>query len=732
MDHKILLVTAPFTQLNTPYPATAYLKGYLDYQNIESFQVDLGLEVILKVFSKEGLSHIFKELNINRNTCSENATRIIALKKDYISTIEDVISFLQGKNEMLSHTICNESFLPQASRFNNLDDFDWAFGTMGIRDKARHLCTLYLEDLCDFIIECIDPHFGFSRYAERISSSAFSFDLIYNELNNENSLICDIQNKILKDYIEKENPSLIAFSVPFPGNLLATLKCGQFIKSNFPDIRITIGGGYPNTELRSVSDTRIFEFIDFITLDDGEVPLFNLIEFINGERTIEKLKRTLLSKEDKVIYMNGSEMDDFSYKNNVSPNYEGLKINDYISIIDIVNPMHRLWSDGFWNKLTMAHGCYWGKCSFCDTSLDYIKRFEPTSASVICDKVEEIIKQTGKNGFHFVDEAAPPSLMVAFAKEIIKREINIVWWTNIRFERHFTYDVCRILKASGCIAVSGGLEVASDRILSLINKGVSVSQVAKACYNFASNGILTHAYLMYGFPTQSIQETIDSLEIVRQMFENSILHSGFWHQFALTVHSPVAKNLNTFNISTTNHNLNPFANNDLEHIDKKGAKHELFSDGLKKSIYNFMHDLGFDLPLQEWFDFKIPPTTIAPNYIYNSLEQSYQEEYKPNNKIIWINEIPEIKRYKKKKKGNAISMAEIIIHQKDNAVKINVKEEIGNWIIKVLKSSHIRNSTEYSFKDLIRSFEEESLGNFDIFSNGYAFNTLRECGLLII
>jgi len=633
---------------------------------------------------------------------------------------------------MLSHSICNESFLPQASRFNNLDDFDWAFGSMGIRDKARHLCTLYLEDLCDFIIECIDPYFGFSRYAERISSSAFSFDPIYNELHKEDSFICKIQNNILSEYINRENPSLIAFSVPFPGNLFATLKCGQFIKSKYPEIKICIGGGYPNTELRSLSDTRIFEFIDFITLDDGEVPLYDLLEFIDGDRTLDELKRTLIKSNEEVAYMNGSEMEDFSYKNNVSPNYEGLRINDYISIIDIVNPMHRLWSDGFWNKLTMAHGCYWGKCSFCDTSLDYIKRFDPVPASVICDKVEEIIKQTGKNGFHFVDEAAPPALMVAFAKEIIKREINIVWWTNIRFERHFTFDVCRLLKASGCIAVSGGLEVASDRILSLINKGVSVSQVAQACYNFASNGILTHAYLMYGFPTQTAQETIDSLEIVRQMFENNILHSGFWHHFALTVHSPVAKNLNKFNISTTSHKLNPFANNDLEHIDKKGAHHELFSDGLKKSIYNYMHDLGFDLPLQEWFDFKIPPTTIAPYHIYNIIEQLNQETYKPNNKVIWINEIPKIKLYQKKKKGTTTSMAEITIHQKDDFVQLNVKEDVGNWIIKILQLSSIYSKNDYSFKDVIKSFEEESLGNFDIFSNGYAFKTLKECGLLII
>ena len=208
--------------------------------------------------------------------------------------------------------------------------------------------------------------------------------------------------------------------------------------------------------------------------------------------------------------------------------------------------MHKLWSDGRWNKLTLAHGCYWGKCSFCDCSLDYIGRYEPCNVKTIVDRIEEMINTTGENGFHFVDEAAPPTILKEMAIEILKRNLNIVWWTNVRFEKAYTDDICRLLKASGCIAVAGGLEVASDRLLKLINKGVSVEQVAKVASSFSKSGILVHAYLMYGFPTQSEQETIDSLEIVRQLFENKVIQSGFWHRFALTAHSPVGLNPDKF------------------------------------------------------------------------------------------------------------------------------------------------------------------------------------------
>ncbi|TLX75233.1 radical SAM protein [Labilibacter sediminis] len=732
MNSKVLLITPPFTQLNTLYPATAYLQGFLESKSINSYQVDLGIEVLLNVFSKKGLTRLFCEGNNPQKELSDNTLRILYLQDKYINTIDDTIRFLQGKNEMLAHTICNETFLPEASRFNQLEDLEWAFGSLGIRDKARHMATLYLEDISDYIVEVIDPHFGFSRYAERISSSAYSFDPIYNELLEDDSVIIELQNQILEQHIKDQQPNLIAITVPFPGNLFAALKCGQFIKTNYPNIRVAIGGGYPNTELRSVSDIRLFEFIDFITLDDGESPLLNLIEYIEDKREINHLKRTLICRNNTIEFIDNSETKEISLRENIAPSYAHIKTDQYLSVIEITNPMHRLWSDGFWNKLTMAHGCYWGRCTFCDTSLDYIARFEPVKANVLCDKVERIIEQTGKTAFHFVDEAAPPALMVSFAKEIIKRKLNIVWWTNIRFESSFTYDVCRLLKQSGCIAVSGGLEVASDRILSLINKGVSVKKVAQVCKNFTKTGILTHAYLMYGFPTQTTQETIDSMEIVRQLFEHQIVHSGFWHQFALTTHSPVGANPNKFQIEIMHPEENPFANNDLEHKDPTGASHYKFSEGLKKSLFNYMHDVGFDLPLQEWFDFEVPEPTIPNDFIYGALQENINIQNNPNSQMIWPHNLPVSKAYKRKKKGKQTDMCELSFHLLSESETLNVKESLGKWIIQLLEKCSLNNNKTPTLKEIETNFSDNNLGDFSIFMESFTAQKLKEFGLLII
>ncbi|MDP3446259.1 MAG: radical SAM protein, partial [Ignavibacteria bacterium] len=375
----LVLITPPFTQLNTPYPATAYLKGFLNTKKIAAFQMDLGIEVILELFTKKTFTKIFEIAFDNKRIVSENCQRIYALKADYLQALDEVILFLQGKNQTFARQICTDNYLPQASRFDQLDDMDWAFGTMGIQDKAKHFATLFLEDLSDFIIECIDENFGFSRYAERLGRSANSFDELYASLQQEPTFIDTITIDILEKRIQETKPKLICVSVPFPGNLYSAFRCAQYLIANFPDIKIVMGGGFPNTELRSLTDLRVFEFFDFITLDDGELPIEIIYQHIKSNALETAFKRTFLLENNVVVYNDQSTKSDYKQSEVGTPDYSDLRLDSYISVIEIANPMHSLWSDGRWNKLTMAHGCYWGKCTFCDISLDYIKIYEPNA-----------------------------------------------------------------------------------------------------------------------------------------------------------------------------------------------------------------------------------------------------------------------------------------------------------------------------------------------------------------
>lgn len=728
MKQKVLLLTPPFTQLNTPYPATAYLKGFLNTKGYTSLQADLGIEVILQIFSRSGLQQLFDTLDNSEVALSDNAYRIYCLRDSYISTIEPVIRFLQHKNPTLAHSICDETYLPEGSRFAILEDLEWAFGTMGLQDKARHLATLYLEDLADLIKEAIDPHFGFSRYAERLGRTASHFNDIDQSLRQADSMVSRILKHQLAQYIEDFAPSLICLSVPFPGNLFGALKCGQYIKTHHPEIKVVMGGGYANTELRRVGDERLFDYIDFLSLDDGEAPLLFLLEHLEGKRPLPALKRVFARQHGVVSYFNGAKELDIPQRETGTPDYRDLKLHDYLSVIEIVNPMHRLWSDGRWNKLTLAHGCYWGKCSFCDVSLDYIKRYEPVTAALICDRIEEIITQTQQNGFHFVDEAAPPALMRDLALEIIRRKLTVTWWTNIRFEKRFSADLCRLLKASGCIAISGGLEVASDRLLTLMKKGVTVAQVARVADHFTRAGIMVHAYLMYGFPTQTAQETIDSLEMVRQLFEEGVVQSGFWHQFAITSHSPVGLDPAAYQVKAIGPTFGGFADNDLYHEDEVGCEHELFSEGLRKSLFNYMHGVGFEFPLQDWFDFETPQTSVKKKYILRNLN-SDKEDRKPTDTslVIWLGQAPTLDIFEEE------GIAVLSFYDKKKEWGFETSIPLGCWLTALFDKLVIGAHPPLHFKGLQESYNGTPLQeDFQTFLTSFEWRQLRENGLLLI
>lgn len=640
---EVLLLIPPLTQLNTPYPATAYLKGFLNQQNILSRQGDLGLDMVLEVFSKNGLQNLFAEIEKGRFKLSPPLKNILANKLAYENTIDTVITFLQHKNYSVAYRIAQRNYLPEASRFNQIEDLEWFFGNNGIQDKARYLCTLYLEDIADLIVATVGPQFGFSKYAERIARTAVSFQPIQEALEAKENYLDTILLQCLKKYFETHVPALVCFTVPFPGNLYGALKAGQWIKKYYPETKVAMGGGYANTELRDLYEPAVFDYVDFITLDDGEAPLLALYQHILQPEKNTTLKRTFLrvveNGNPKVVFINNHLQHDFSQKQLPAPSYEGLRTKEYLSVIDMPNPMHRLWSDGRWNKLTIAHGCYWKKCSFCDISLNYISHFEQSPAALLVDKMEQLIAETGERGFHFVDEAAPPLAMRDLALEILKRNLQVTWWTNIRFEKTFTEDLCKLLAASGCIAVTGGLEVASDRLLAMMEKGVTIEQVSNVCKGFRDAGILVHAYLMYGFPTETEQETIDSLEVVRQLFQQGLLQSAFWHQFAMTVHSPVGINPDKYHVVRIGPEFEGFANNDLFHEDPTGANHEKFSEGLKKALYNYMHEVGFDFSLQEFFEFRIPETTLHPHLIANYLKCGKKEVIPINATTVFMHNI---------------------------------------------------------------------------------------------
>jgi radical SAM superfamily enzyme YgiQ (UPF0313 family) len=625
---RVLSVIPPMTQLNTPYPSTAYLTGFLRSRGYPAVQEDLALALVLRLFSPDGLRAL-REC-IAAMPAKQRTPRVQDFERQferYLATIESAVAFLQGRDPSVAHRIAGRNFLPEGSRFEPLeayvddeggDPLAWAFGALGVTDRARHFATLYLDDVADVLREAADARFEFVRYAESLAQSQATFEPLAQALAAAENLVDRTLRELTLDAVQRYAPNVVLVSTPFPGNVYGAFRIAQAIKAHDPSIVTVLGGGFVNTELRELAELRVFDYFDYVTLDDGERPLLALLEHLKGDRPRDRLVRTFLRSDDGVRYIDDKEPD-IPFADAGTPTWDGLPLERYLSLLDMLNPMHRLWSDARWNKLTVAHGCYWKKCSFCDVSLDYISRYEAIAATTLVDRIEAIIKETGQTGFHFVDEAAPPKALRALAVELHKRNRAISWWGNIRFEKSFTPELCAVLADSGCIAVSGGLEVASDRLLKLMKKGVSVAQVARVTHAFTEAGIQVHAYLMYGFPTQTVQDTVDALEYVRQLFAAGCIQSGFFHRFACTVHSPVGLHPEQYGVRLKALPKVSFAKNDVGFIDPTGVDHDALGIALNKALYNYMHGIGLDQDVRGWFAGRVPRTTVPRNFIARAL-----------------------------------------------------------------------------------------------------------------
>ena len=547
---KILLLTPPFVQLNTPYPATTQLVGWLASLGVAAEQRDLSIEVALDVLRAYGPQPL----------------------------TDEVISFLQSRSPDDAETLAEPGYLPEGPAFDSIAPEGTGLTRAEVlggdpQGRAKVLCSLFLDDVAAAIRDEIDPDFGFSRYAEHLGAAVPDFDAVLRRLRRRSPIDRMLEERVAAA-LRSTKPTIVGVTCPFPGTLLGAFRIARTVRKLAPGVRLALGGGYVNTELRSLDDGRVGRFFDFVMYDEGYGPWCELLGL----------------KADVPPF--------------VRPSYRGLDMSQYIDLAETANPMHRLWSDGRWIKIQLARGCYWHKCAFCDVTLDYIKRFEMPPAATVADAMEALSAETGETGFHFTDEAIPPKLARDLSRELIRRKFSCRWWGNVRFDASYTPELARLMARAGCIAVTGGLECATDRLLKLMNKGITLASARAALKAFSDAGILVHAYLMYAFPTQTEREARAALRYVRDRFREGAVQSAFFHRFALTVHSPIARSPEKFGIVVPEipHPRNRvFAMNEIPYVEPGAPDWDRIGRVLKLALYNYMLGLGLDLPVDAWF-----------------------------------------------------------------------------------------------------------------------------------
>ncbi|MDR2110244.1 MAG: radical SAM protein [Spirochaetaceae bacterium] len=566
----VYVIQPPLVQLNGPYPAPYYLKTFLEARGCRVRVLDHSIGLFERIFCKQGLEKIFadaRRIYQNRGRPAKageyapdfgspyvlyQTERFLSEADRWISGIGRLVGFLQGRDREWGHLLSlANGALPGGPRFDACLE---SLEGNPPPDAAPLLASKLLADLADFIGSVLDPSFGLVKYAAAPVSIYRDFAAL--KTSPDRYIMAGFYRPLLDalwdEVLSAQGPAgtlALAITIPFSGCLAGALTCAASAKGRFGEACTTIaGGGYVNTELRFLEDETFFDYFDYLSFDRGYGSLEAILRRIGdpGEGEPALYKTRYRSRKGRVIGSPDNAGDsgpgaalDREAVRTVFPDYGEVDFSRYLYPVDEVNPMHRLWSDGHWLKAYLAHGCYWHACAFCDTALDYIRGFEPVETAALFRHLRDQAEKTGVRGVHLVDEAAPVSSLIALAELNMREGLPLVFWGNIRFERTFTPDVAAFLAAGGLLGVSGGIEVASEGGFRRVRKGIGLPEVVRASAAFKEAGILTHAYLIYGYWDETPEEIIDSAEILRQLFAEGLLDSAFWHQFILTRHSPL-------------------------------------------------------------------------------------------------------------------------------------------------------------------------------------------------
>lgn len=658
-----VIIQPPLVQLNTAYPSGAYLKSFFKMQNVDARWYDLSIELFSEIFSTEGLSALFDatkkkaldlaaqaEQNGDDGTCME-LRRYVSGSSRWVKWISTITAILRDGNSTSGRELCHKFiFSPFAPRGMRMERFLEQLGREPCTDDARFLATMALADLADYITAVFDGEFSLVRYAEALTVNETSFAQIVKGIDSP--VLTTFYEKVLdRTFANLQLPEsdsaeklLVCISVPFAGTFMPALYTARYFKQKFGDrTYICLGGGFVNTELRDVQDKQAFQYVDAFSYDRGygsykalletnlspraDSPIYKL-RFFNGNEIVpqKEVEKELQLFEDEMTQQ-------------VVPDFSDIDFSKYPRLLDDTNPMQRMWSDGSWLKAYLAHGCYWHKCDFCDVTLDYVAGYHQTKIENLYKGLYEQAKEKGVWGIHFVDEAMPPTAMSKFAQLNAAGENQFSFWGNVRFEKTFTYDLAAFLAYGGLIGVSAGIEIATGTGLDAIHKGTSLENIVAACCAFKEAGVLVHAYMIYGYWNQNDQDTINSMETLRQFYKAGLLDSSFWHKFVLTRHSRVYSEYQ----NGMHPNLKPIEPKDAGIFAKNGLhfegerKSEKFGEGLNQALQAWMHGEALNKKVGKWFDFKTPEPTISPTLIEDAIEKYEAQKEAAFSKPIDLN-----------------------------------------------------------------------------------------------
>jgi radical SAM superfamily enzyme YgiQ (UPF0313 family) len=507
---SVLLINPPFGTLDKPYLSIPVLASYLQSKNVAVKAVDANNEFYRRFLTRENTDH-------GRFYAEE---RLGELNERRELSFAGVMEYCR-----LVRALLRSHLLP-----DNLSDLFEHNNGLSYRRKLQALDGAIRLASAPYFPELIELPSYIAPFSE------YSSHDIYLAACGE-SLLQKTFERILAPLLKDNDLKAVGISVCLPNQILPAFHCARVIKRIRPGMHVTVGGSIISCHMRNAEGTRLFEMIDSMVLDDGEVPLAILLqELSKREPDFAKAPGLVYLSDGKIC--RSQPVEPLDMQMTPAPDYEIFPLDNYLQPREDLKAPFRL-----------SRGCRWGRCSFCRTDLSMVRHCQQPSADYLYTQLRDVVMQTGLRHFQFIDDSASPEILRALSQQLIDANLRITWFTNIRFSPRITSDLCSLLHRAGCRELKMGLECYNDRILRLMNKGTATKLIDRVLSEAARGGLPIHANMIVGFPTETEEEALSSFKRVWELYKNGLIRSYVYSPFQILPYSRIARSLEEYGIT---------------------------------------------------------------------------------------------------------------------------------------------------------------------------------------
>lgn len=523
---KFLFASVPQWYPVSPYLAGALLAGQLKNEGFQADTYDFNIEFFNDILTAEKIMQSYERARLILSSAS------LASDAD-----ADIRAKLEATYDMRKKIISAYLENDEANITKTAQQIDWAIKVFKTKELFYDPEKMYrAKDIITTALDIISLPYVPSRIMldNFIANGIFTYDfkdVDYQCKHSDSNMFLEYFEEKLRS-VDFSGYDLIGLSITDLSQLIPGLTLARLLKK-YTKAKIAVGGNYIfkiEEDLKKIP--QIFdEYCDFLCIGDGEASTVELAEYIAGKRSISDVY-SLVYRDEKLIIRTNERAPCLKLDEVAFPDFDGYDFSKYFSPETVI-------------PVQLGKGCYWGKCTFCDFYTGQ-QKFDMKSVRRAVDEVELLSKKYGTKLFNFVDEAVPPRFYDEFAKEVIRRNLEIYYYSFARLEKAFTPEILKNLYDSGARFFMWGYEAESERVMKLINKGVDLAHRKRILKDARDAGLWNLCTFLLGFPTETWEELQSTISVI---YDHELVNTCTPSNFALKKNSILKDNTSSVGIT---------------------------------------------------------------------------------------------------------------------------------------------------------------------------------------